>query len=152
MICCYQMTEICGSRYGFAIASSARGPCNFGPLTDLAVSVFGEVSINTVFNQIRTSRKFRLFKMTLEKNWRVSLCVQELYHPRYFDRLLAAIPICRNKTGLPILTRGLPFHLVLDFWLTWSTGLSILTVQHVHLNWFGVYPTQVFPCSSPTFP
>ena len=44
VICCYQVTKICGSRYGFAIASSARGPCNLGPLTDLAISVFREVS------------------------------------------------------------------------------------------------------------
>ena len=39
MICCYQVTKICGTRYGSANASSARGPCNFGPLTD----VVGEV-------------------------------------------------------------------------------------------------------------
>ena len=45
MICCYQVTKICGSRYGFAIASSAWGPCNFGPFTDLAISVFREMSI-----------------------------------------------------------------------------------------------------------
>ena len=34
--------------------SSARGSCNFGPLTDLAISVFREMSINTVFT--RSSR------------------------------------------------------------------------------------------------
>ena len=60
VICCCQVTKICGSRYGFAIASSARGPCNFGPLTDLAISVFRVMSINTVFTQIRTSRRLRL--------------------------------------------------------------------------------------------
>ena len=43
MICCYQVTEVDSSRYGFAIASSARGPCNFGPFTDLAISVFREI-------------------------------------------------------------------------------------------------------------
>ena len=33
------------------------GPtCNFGPLADLAMSVFRDVSINTVFTQIHTSR------------------------------------------------------------------------------------------------
>ena len=47
--------KICGSRYGFAIASSAWGPFNFGPFTDLAISVFREMSINTVFTQILTS-------------------------------------------------------------------------------------------------
>ena len=47
MICCYQVTNIFCTRYGSAIASSARGPCDFGPLTDLAFSVFREVNINT---------------------------------------------------------------------------------------------------------
>ena len=53
--------------------------------------------------------------MVHEKNWRVSLCVQELYHPRDFLGILAAIPVCRNDTGLPVLTRGLFW----DFWLSW---------------------------------
>ena len=48
MICCYQVTKIYSSRYGFAIASSAWGPCNFGPFTDLAISVFKEMSMNIV--------------------------------------------------------------------------------------------------------
>ena len=58
VIGCNQITKICGSRYGFAIASSARDSCNSGPLTDLAISVFREVSFNTVFTQIHTSRRF----------------------------------------------------------------------------------------------
>ena len=48
------------TRYGSGNASSARCPCNFGPLTDLAISVFKEVSENTVFTQIHTSRGCRL--------------------------------------------------------------------------------------------
>ena len=36
------------------------GPCNFGPFTDLAISVFREMSINTVFTQILTSLCDRL--------------------------------------------------------------------------------------------
>ena len=56
VICCYQVTKNFCTRYGSANASSARGSCNFGPLTDLAISVFREVSINTVYTQIRTSR------------------------------------------------------------------------------------------------
>ena len=55
MICCYQVTKIFSTRYGSAIASSARGPCNFSPLTDLAISVFREVNTNTVLTQILTS-------------------------------------------------------------------------------------------------
>ena len=60
VICCYQVTKIYSSRYGFAIASSARGPCNFGPFTDLAISVFREMSMNIVFTQILTSLQCRL--------------------------------------------------------------------------------------------
>ena len=55
VIFCYQVTEVFCTRYGSAIASSARGPCNFGPLTDLAISVFREMSINTVLTQLLTS-------------------------------------------------------------------------------------------------
>ena len=55
VICCYQVTKIFSTRYGSVIASSARGPCNFGPLTDLAISVFREMSVDNVFTQILTS-------------------------------------------------------------------------------------------------
>ena len=44
VICCYQVTKIFSTRYGSTIASPTRGPCNFGPLADLAISVFREVS------------------------------------------------------------------------------------------------------------
>ena len=60
VICCYQVTKIYSSRYGFAIASSAWGPCNFGPFTDPAISVFREMSMNTVITQILTSLCSRL--------------------------------------------------------------------------------------------
>ena len=52
VICCFQVTKIFCTRYGSVIGSSARGPCNFGPVTDLAISVFGEMSFNTVLTQI----------------------------------------------------------------------------------------------------
>ena len=55
VVCCYQVTKVHSSRYGFAIASFARSPCNFGPLTDLAISVFREMSVNIVLTQILTS-------------------------------------------------------------------------------------------------
>ena len=60
VICCYQVTKVFSTRYGFAIASSAWGPCNFGPLTDFAISVFREMSTNTVLTQILTSLEYRL--------------------------------------------------------------------------------------------
>ena len=53
VICCNQITKIFCTKYGFAIACSARGPSDFGPLAGLAV--FREESINTVFTQILTS-------------------------------------------------------------------------------------------------
>ena len=60
VICCNQTIQIACTRYGSANTSSARSPCNFGPFTDLATSVFRKVSINTVFTQIRTSRSQKL--------------------------------------------------------------------------------------------
>ena len=55
VISCNQTTKMFCTRYGSVSASSARVPCNFGPLADLAISVCREVSINTVFTQILTS-------------------------------------------------------------------------------------------------
>ena len=57
VICCNQVTKIFCTRYGSANASSARDPYDFGRLADLAISVFREVSKNTVFTQIRTSSR-----------------------------------------------------------------------------------------------
>ena len=72
--------------------------------------------------------------MVHEKNWRESLCVQELFDPQNSMGILATILVCRNDTGLSVLDRGLRFHLVLDFWLAWSTGLTVLSFQHVYLT------------------
>ena len=83
MIRCNQITKIFSTRNGCANASSARGPCNFGPLTDLAISVLSEMRKkhcacpNPHFSKV--------LKMVHEKNLRVSLCVQELCHPRGFS-------------------------------------------------------------------
>ena len=66
-------------------------------------------------------------KILHEKNWRVSLCVQELFHPQDFLWILAATPgfqnstaldLSRQTTGLPVLS-WFPLYLVLDFfgWL-----------------------------------
>ena len=80
MICCYQVTKIVSSRYGFASASSARSPCDFGPFTDLAISVFREVRKKLcAYSNPHFSEAL---KMVHEKNSRVSLCVQELFHPQ----------------------------------------------------------------------
>ena len=60
VICCYQVTKIFSTRYGFAFASSAWGACNLGLFTDLAISVFREMNMNIVFTQILTSLCSRL--------------------------------------------------------------------------------------------
>ena len=48
VICCNQITKNFCTRYDFANTSSAQCPCDF--LADLAISVFREVSINSVFH------------------------------------------------------------------------------------------------------
>ena len=58
--CCEQITKIFSTKYGSTFASSARGPSDFSHLTDLAISVFGEMSLNTVFTQILTSLEYGL--------------------------------------------------------------------------------------------
>ena len=100
VICCYQVTKIFCTRYGSAIASSARGPCNFGPLTDLAISVFMVMSINTVLTPNPHFSWMWALQILHEKNWRVSLYVQELFHPQVFLWILAANPGFQNSTAL----------------------------------------------------
>ena len=53
----YQVTKLFCSRYWFAISSSARGPCDLG---DLAISIFREVSKNTVLLGCHFCRPFRI--------------------------------------------------------------------------------------------
>ena len=50
VICCDQVTKIFCTKHGSAIASSARGPCNFGPLADLTISVFRESECTNCVN------------------------------------------------------------------------------------------------------
>ena len=57
VIGCKLITNIFCTKYDSANTSSARGPSDFGPLADLAISIFREVNINTVFTQIHTSHK-----------------------------------------------------------------------------------------------
>ena len=69
VIFCYQVTKIFCTRYGSAIPSSARGPCNFGLLADLAISVFRWMSINTVLTDIRTPRRICRWSMRRTGVW-----------------------------------------------------------------------------------
>ena len=58
VIGCNQINKNFCTRFDSTNTSSARSPCDFGPLADLAISVFREVGINTVLSQIHTSRRF----------------------------------------------------------------------------------------------
>ena len=150
--CLAELCDLLLSSHQHFLASSARSPCNFGPLADLASSVFREVNINTVFNPNPHFTQAWALKMIHEKNWRVSLCVQKFYHPQDFLWILAAIPVIRNGTGLTVLDRGLRFYLVLDFWLAWSTVSPFFPFNMFtwHSYGIGICPTQVFPCSGLT--
>ena len=80
VIGCNQITKIFCTRYDSANASCARGPCDFDPLADLAISVFQEVIIkHCAYPNPHFSWAL---KIVHEKNSRVSLSVQELFHPQ----------------------------------------------------------------------
>ena len=52
VICCYQVY----ARYHSTNTSLARSPCGFGPLTDFAISIFREMSRNTVITRHHSSQ------------------------------------------------------------------------------------------------
>ena len=89
MIRCHQVTKNFCTRYDFTSTSSARarGPCNFSLVVDLAISVFRDMNINTVFTRCHFSAAL---KMVHGKNSRASLFVQELFHPQDSVWILAA--------------------------------------------------------------
>ena len=71
-------------------------------------------------------------KILHERNWRVSLRVQELHHPPKFLWILGATPGFQSLHDLNRQTTGrsvpswVPFYLVLDFWLAWvTTGFTV---------------------------
>ena len=69
VICCYQVTKLFCPKYCFANEPPARNPCYFGSQADIAISVFWEVSKNTVLLRFR----FRCLRidLILENNVRV---------------------------------------------------------------------------------
>ena len=170
VICCYQVTKIFCTMYDSANASSARGPCNFGPLTDLAISVFGWNEYkHCAYPNPHFSWMWAL-KIVHEKNWRVSLCVQELYHPPNFLWILAATPGFQNSTvrdlsrqtkGCPVLSCllficfwkflvGLVKWLVIGF--TADNGLPrpVINIWTWHTHWRGINFPLILSFSSLT--
>ena len=108
--CCNQSTTIFCTRYGSAIASSARGPCNLGPLTDLAISVLMEISTNTVLTQILTSLGCGLQRILHDKELACeSRVFRNSFIHKMFSEFLQPLSGCRNKTALAWQqTTGLP--------------------------------------------
>ena len=168
VICCYQVTKIFSTRHGFAFASSARSPCNFGPLADLTISVFREVSMNTVFTQIHTSLGCGLWRYFMRRTgvW-VSVFRNSLIHeifceflePPGFQNLRDP---SQQTTGFTVLSWS-PFYLFLGIfgWLgdlarDWIHGKQLVSLFYSfnmwtwHRHWMGIYPTQIFPFSSLT--
>ena len=95
--------------------------------------------INTVFTHILTSLGCGLSKKNHEKNWRVSLCVRELFHPKDFSAFFQPLwdfrsqrrSIWGGKQRISTFYRG--FLSFLDFWLAWvTTGDSSLSSKHVN--------------------
>ena len=128
VICCYQVTKIFCTMYGSANASFARSPCNFGPLTSLTISVFREVSMNTVFTQIRTSRRRRLYRRFM----RISAFRNSIIH-WIFSEFLQPFRYIGTQRVAPFYTVVLVF---LWFWI-----FGWLGQQPVHLR-----PTLLFRC------
>ena len=102
------------TKYDSANTSSARCPCIFLVLWQISqFRSFGKWE--------KTLRAYQnphfslVLKKVHEKNSRVSLCVQELFHPQDSLWILATIPVCRNNTGVTVLARDSHFYLVLGF-------------------------------------
>ena len=149
--CCCQITKIFCTKYDSTNASSARGPCNFGPLTDLAISVFREVSVNTL---CLPKSALLVDVGSKDTSWEELaceyLCSGTLSSTNFFLWILAT-PGFQQTTGLPVLS-GFPLHLGLGYWVAWqqTTGLPVLSsLQHLGLTQ-ALDGIQIFPFSSLT--
>ena len=128
------------ARSSSANASSPRGPCNFGPLADLAISVFREVSINTVFTQIRTSQRLKRWSMRRTCVW-VSAFRNSVIH-KIFSEFLQPLR-CVGIRASPCLLVILIFswfwgfrlvHVTTQLIFQKCTGLPVLVNPHFHLT------------------
>ena len=148
-----QVTIICGSRCGFAIASSAWGPCSVGPFTDLAISVFGEMSMNIMFTQILTSLCSKLHRGFMRRTGvRASLQWNFIIH-QIFPEFL------QPSRDLRITTRVTPFHrgfLFIGFWVFVGLGFrQVSPFYHQPIQTLALErcPCQVhLPFLAPEFP
>ena len=147
MICCYQVTKKISTRYSSTIASSAWGPCNLGPFTDLAISVFREMSVNTVLTQILTSLEYGLKR---HLGVRISVYWNFIIH-QIFPEFLQPLRDLRTQ-------RFTLFFLgFLFIWFWGYIGLGIIRSpssiinQLRHWHWRDVTVNPIFPFSSLNF-
>ena len=108
------------SARGFAFASPAWSPCNFGPFRDRNFGLWENEYEHCVYPIPHVSLRSAL-KRLHEMNWRESLPVMEFHHPPNFPSILAAIPESQNRqntTGLPVLS----WSLFCWFWIFVGLG------------------------------
>ena len=88
VICCDQITKIFSTRYGSAIASSARSPWNFGPLTDLTISVFRRSECkHCVYPNLHFSQAYSLKWFMRRTGVRVSVFRNSVIHKIFSEFL-----------------------------------------------------------------
>ena len=151
MICCYQITKIFSRRCGSTIASSAWGPCNFSPFTDLAISVLREMSFNTVLTQILTSLEYGLQRCFMRRTGvRVSVYWNFIIH-QIFHEFLQPLRALRTQRVVPFY-RGFVFICFRSF-----IGLDIIRSplsiinQLRHWHWRDVTIECIFLFSNRNF-
>ena len=76
-----------------------------------------------------------------EKNWRVTLCVQEFCHPQDSLWNLATIPACRKNMGLPVLARDPHFFV---FWILVGLFNNPSDVSEEYVRVFPYMPFHTF--------
>ena len=84
VIGCNQVTKLFCTRQSFASASSARNPCYFGSQAYVAISVFWEVSVNTVLPWFRCHFR-RMFQIWFRRT--VCGCMQFCFFQIFLEIL-----------------------------------------------------------------
>ena len=92
--------------------------------------------------------------MAHEKNWRVSLCVQELHRPRDFQWILAAISSMSEHNGSPRSKSWSSFLFGFGFWVGVGNNASHpffpFNMWTWHRHWMGIYSTLILSFSNLT--
>ena len=126
-IYCYQVTKFVSTKYGSANASSARKSCDFGPLADLAIFLFREVGVDTVFTQILTSLEYGLQRYFMRRTGvRVSVYWNFIIHQN-FPEFLQPLRVLRTQRVAPFY-RAFLFILLLEFY--WLEFHQVALIYH----------------------